>query len=278
MLSSDLLWGWVPRRTAFDFSGFEARPLWKNQEVRCTSAVSRRLTRSGGDENLGVICILLLVNLELTGDKLNGGDERSEQNGSKNRTLRNTCFEDRHKDHDNRWTPYRILDLHQESRHDIRQWIGNGPACKQHHSKLFLSAETAEIHPTITLHGCRKNTGPFSHIKSCRLLQQHFLRCHKHCCETTSICPQRGCQADLEQEEVWPHHSCVEGPTPLASHSPADRIQDRGLRPQRRPRSRSDLPQLHLQSCPGGRRQGSSAVCYAGRPDCASNQDSSLRA
>ena len=73
---------------------------------------------------------------------------------------------------------------------------------KQHHSKLFLSAETAEIHPTITLHGCRKNTGPFSHIKSCRLLQQHFLRCHKHCCETTSICPQRGCQADLEQEEV----------------------------------------------------------------------------
>ena len=35
-----------------------------------------------------------------------------------------------------------------------------GPACKQHHSKLFLSAETAEIHPTITLHGCCKNTGP----------------------------------------------------------------------------------------------------------------------
>ena len=33
---------------------------------------------------MGVICILLLVNLELTGDKLNGGDEGSEQNGSKN--------------------------------------------------------------------------------------------------------------------------------------------------------------------------------------------------
>ena len=42
---------------------------------------------------MGVICILLLVNLELTGDKLNGGDEGSEQNGSKNRTLRNACFE-----------------------------------------------------------------------------------------------------------------------------------------------------------------------------------------
>ena len=47
MLSSDLLRGWVPRRMASDFSGFKARPLWKNQEVRCTSAVSRRLTRSG---------------------------------------------------------------------------------------------------------------------------------------------------------------------------------------------------------------------------------------
>ena len=58
-----------------------------------------------------------------------------------------------------------------------------------------------------------------------------FLRCHKHCCETTSIGPQRGCQADLEQEEVRPYHSCAEGPTPLASHPPADRIPDHGLRP-----------------------------------------------
>ena len=82
--------------------------------------------------------------------------------------------EDRHKDHDNRWTLYWIFDLRQESRRDIRQWTGNGPACKQHHSKLFLSAETVEIHPTIILHGCRKNIGPFSHIKSCRPLQQHF--------------------------------------------------------------------------------------------------------
>ena len=47
MLSSDLLRGWVPRRMASDFSGFKARPLWKNQEVRCTNAVSGRLTRSG---------------------------------------------------------------------------------------------------------------------------------------------------------------------------------------------------------------------------------------
>ena len=46
MLSSDLLRGWVPRRMAPDFSGFKARPLWKNQEVRCTIAVSRRFTWS----------------------------------------------------------------------------------------------------------------------------------------------------------------------------------------------------------------------------------------
>ena len=64
-----------------------------------------------------------------------------------------------------------------------------------------------------------------------------------------------------------PYHSCVEGPTPLASHSQADRVQDRGLRPQRHPRTRSDIPQLHLQSCSGGRRQDSPAVCCAGRPD-----------
>ena len=47
MLSSDLLQGWVPRRMASDFSGFKARPLWKNQEVRCMSAVSRQLPRFG---------------------------------------------------------------------------------------------------------------------------------------------------------------------------------------------------------------------------------------
>ena len=173
---------------------------------------------------------------------------------------------------------WHLFDLRQESRCDIRQWTGNGPACKQHHSKLFLSSQTAEIHPTITFHGCHKNTGSFFHIKSSRLLQQHFLRCHKHFCETTSICPQPGCQVDLEQEEVRPYHSCVEGPTPLASHSSSDRIQDRCLCSQRRTWSRSDLPRLHLQSCPGGWRQISSAVCCTGRPDCASNQDPSLRA
>ena len=70
--------------------------------------------------------------------------------------IQTAAGEDRHKDHDNRWTPYRIFYLRQEAWHDIRQWTGNGPACKQHHLKLFLSAETAEIHPTITLYGCRK--------------------------------------------------------------------------------------------------------------------------
>ena len=56
--------------------------------------------------------------------------------------------EDRHKDHDDRRTLHRIFDFRQESRRDIRQWTGNGPACQQHHSQLFLSVETAEIHPT----------------------------------------------------------------------------------------------------------------------------------
>ena len=84
----------------------------------------------------------------------------------------------------------------------------------KHHSKLFLSAETAEIHPTIILHGCRENTDPFDH-RVVSITATIFLQCHKHC-------PQRGCQADLEQEEVRPYHSCVEGPTPLASHPRID--------------------------------------------------------
>ena len=42
---------------------------------------------------MGIIRILFLINIELAGDKLNGGDEGSEKDGSKNRTLRNTCFE-----------------------------------------------------------------------------------------------------------------------------------------------------------------------------------------
>ena len=71
--------------------------------------------------------------------------------------------EDRHKDHNDRWTLHRILDFRQESRRDIRQWTGNGPACQQHHPQLFLSVETAEIHPTITFHGCRENIGLFPH-------------------------------------------------------------------------------------------------------------------
>ena len=75
---------------------------------------------------------------------------------------------------------------------------------------------------------------------------------------------QSSCLQPMRFMRRVPYHSSVEGPTPLASHSPADRIQDRGLRPQRRPWSRSDLPQPHLQPCPGGRRQGSSAVCCAG--------------
>ena len=183
---------------------------------------------------------------------------------------------DRHKDHDDRWALHRIFDFRQESRRDIRQWTGNGPACQQHHSKLFLSVETAEIHPTITFHGCRENIGPFPHIKSCRLLQQYLLRCHKRCRKKTAIRPQRCSQADLEQEEVRPYHSCAEGSAPLASHPSAYRLQDCGRCLQRPPWSRSDVPQLHLQSCLGGGRQGSPAFCSSRRSDCASGRDPSL--
>ena len=45
--------------------------------------------------------------------------------------------------------------------------------------------------------------------------------------------------------------------------------------PQRLPWS--DLPQPHLQSCPGGRRQSLLAIRSSRQPDCATNQDPSLR-
>ena len=105
---------------------------------------------------------------------------------------------------------------------------------------------------------------------------QYLLRCHRRCREKTAICPQRRSQVDLEQEEVRPYHSCAEGSAPLASHPSAYRLQDRSLCLQRPSWSWSDIPQPHLQSCPRGRRQGSPAICYSRRPDCASNQDSSL--
>ena len=94
--------------------------------------------------------------------------------------------------------------------------------------------------------------------------------------EKTVICPQRRSQVDLEQEEVRPYHSCAEGSAPLASHPSAYRLQDRSLCLQCSSWWWSDIPQPHLQSCLRGRRQGCSAICYSRRPDCASNQDSSL--
>ena len=46
-------------------------------------------------------------------------------------------------------TFYQIFDFRQESRCDIRQDTGNGPAFQRHYSKLLLLAETAEIHQPI---------------------------------------------------------------------------------------------------------------------------------
>ena len=62
------------------------------------------------------------------------------------------------------------------------------------------------------------------HIKSCRSLQQFFLQCHRRCHEKTAICPQRRSQVDLEQEKVWPYHSCAEGSSPLVYHPSAYRF------------------------------------------------------
>ena len=54
------------------------------------------------------------------------------------------------------------------------------------------------------------------------------------------------------------------------------RFQDRSLCLQRPSWSWSDIPQPHLQSCPRGRCQGSCAICYSRRPDCALIKDSLL--
>ena len=66
------------------------------------------------------------------------------------------------------------------------------------------------------------------------------------------------------QMKFRPHHSCAEQPegsVSLASHQSVYRLQDCGLRLQRPPRSRSNIPQMHLQSCPKGRHDDSPAIC-----------------
>ena len=141
------------------------------------------------------------------------------------------------------------------------------------YNSSFICHSWSSIHnPTITFLGCRENIGPFPHIKSCRLLQQIFYG-------ATDVVVRRlqsDLNADLEQEEVRPYHFCAEGSAPLASHPSAYQLQDRGLRLQRPLWSRFDILQPHLQSCPGGWRQASPAICSSRRPDCASNQDPSL--
>ena len=73
---------------------------------------------------------------------------------------------------------------------------GKGPACQQHHSQLFLSVETAKIHPTITFHRCRENIGPF--LLSSRVEYCNSIFYGATDVENTAIRPQRCSQVDLE--------------------------------------------------------------------------------
>ena len=202
--------------------------------------------------------------------------------------FRQPAGEDRHKDHDNRWTPYRIFDFRQESRRDFRQWTGNRPACKQHHSKLFLSAQTAaaEIHPTITPHGCRK-TLVHSLISSCvdycnsifhgatnivvRRLQSVLnaaARLISNKRKSDHITPV------LRDQLHWlPIRQRIEFKIGVfvrnAVHGRGPTYLSRTCNPV------STYLLTYLQSCLRGRRQSSSAICCTGRPDYASNQDAS---
>ena len=129
----------------------------------------------------------------------------------------------------------------------------------------------------IHLHHCDSSAVSFSHIKSCWLLQQHFLRCHKHCWDDFNLSSTRlpGWSRTRGSSTIsllcWGTNSTgfwfVSGSNSWSrsSSTTPSVVEVR-------------LPQPHLQFCPGGRRQGSSAVCCAGRPGCALNQDLSLRA
>ena len=150
--------------------------------------------------------------------------------------------------------------------------------CQQHYSKLLLSLETAEIHKTIIHHGFRENIDLLPHIVPCWLLQLYFYGA------TNSV--MRRLQSVLSaavrliSHKSLTHHSCAEGSTTLASHLPAYQFQDHSLRPQRPPWSRStylNISQLHLYSCLRGQPQSSPAICCMRWPNCASNQDPSLR-
>ena len=97
----------------------------------------------------------------------------------------------------NRWTPYWIFDLRQESRRDIRQWTGYGPSRKYNISLEAVSISWDSWDPSDDLSPRMPQKLVHSLISSTRRVDyMHataFLRCHKHYCEATSICPQRGC-------------------------------------------------------------------------------------
>ena len=124
---------------------------------------------------------------------------------------------------------------------------------------------------TIQFSWCYVNALPFDDICRRDVLWENFAhsvqnhihkRVHIHVHDHAHIRSVTNVQSDpnaaarlISNKGNWSYHSCAEGSAPLASHSSAYRLQNRSLRLQCPPWSKFDIPQPHLQSCPGGRRK-----------------------
>ena len=188
--------------------------------------------------------------------------------------------EDRHKDHDDQWTLHRIFDFRQESWRDNRQWTGDGWTCMSTTSLTAVSIkwdswDPSDDHfPRIP----RKHWSLPSYQVGSNIATVSFtvpLSVVVRRLQSVLNAAARLISNRRKFDHITP---VLRDQLPLASHPSAYRLQDCGLCLQRPPRSRSDIPQLHLKSGPGGWRQGSPAFCLSRRPDRNTNQDPSFRA
>jgi len=98
--------------------------------------------------------------------------------------------------------------------------------------EVFLSASTVVDSATCAVYWQREETGPCAGIQSCRLLQQCALPCCRHPPVTVTVCHQRRCSPDRQEEEVRPHQNDNPWRTALAAGRATNSLQTVSARVQ----------------------------------------------
>ena len=142
--------------------------------------------------------------------------------------------EDRHKDHNDRWTLHRILRL---SAKNLGVTFDSELGMDLHVNNITRSCfyhlrQLRSIRPSLSTDAAK------TLVHS--LISSRVDYCNSIFYGATDVVVRRlqsvlngAAQVDLEQEEVRPYYSCAEGSAPLASHPSAYRFQDRSLCLQR---------------------------------------------